>query len=47
LEVRWRGDDGVVVEEVFDADVVCIGRNTVPLVPNPRCLLLCLCTLLV
>jgi cation diffusion facilitator CzcD-associated flavoprotein CzcO len=35
-EVRWRGDDGVVAEEMFDSVVVCIGRNTVPLVPKIR-----------
>ncbi|TVU31756.1 hypothetical protein EJB05_23456 [Eragrostis curvula] len=32
--VEWRGEDGVVAEEVFDAVVVCIGHNTVPVVPE-------------
>ncbi|OEL15438.1 Flavin-containing monooxygenase FMO GS-OX-like 2 [Dichanthelium oligosanthes] len=34
--VAWRGEDGEVAEEVFDAVVVCNGRCTVPLVPKIR-----------
>ncbi|CAL4915497.1 unnamed protein product [Urochloa decumbens] len=32
--VAWRGEDGEVAEEVFDAVVVCNGHCTVPLVPK-------------
>nr|CAB3495299.1 unnamed protein product [Digitaria exilis] len=34
--VAWRGEDGEVAEEVFDAVVVCNGHCTVPLVPKIR-----------
>ncbi|CAN6324609.1 unnamed protein product [Urochloa humidicola] len=34
--VAWRGADGEVAEEVFDAVVVCNGHCTVPLVPKIR-----------
>ncbi|CAL4940547.1 unnamed protein product [Urochloa decumbens] len=34
--VAWRGEDGEVSEEVFDAVVVCNGHCTVPLVPKIR-----------
>ncbi|KAK3153262.1 hypothetical protein QOZ80_2BG0169920 [Eleusine coracana subsp. coracana] len=34
--VEWRGEDGAVAEEVFDAIVVCTGHCTVPLVPKIR-----------
>ena len=34
--VAWRGEDGEVAEEVFDAVVVCSGHCTVPLVPQIR-----------
>lgn len=34
--VTWRGEDGVVVEEVFDAVVVCNGHYTVPMMPKIR-----------
>ncbi|XP_015697074.2 flavin-containing monooxygenase FMO GS-OX-like 2 isoform X2 [Oryza brachyantha] len=34
--VAWRGEAGAVVEEVFDAVVVCNGHCTVPLVPKLR-----------
>ena len=34
--VAWRGEDGEVAEEVFDAVVVCSGHCTVPLVPKIR-----------
>ncbi|KAJ1296322.1 hypothetical protein BS78_01G291300 [Paspalum vaginatum] len=34
--VAWRGEDGEVAEEVFDAVVVCSGHCSVPLVPKIR-----------
>ncbi|RCV43860.1 hypothetical protein SEVIR_9G333800v4 [Setaria viridis] len=34
--VAWRGEDGEVAEEVFDAVVVCNGHCTAPLVPKIR-----------
>ncbi|KAG0549905.1 hypothetical protein BDA96_01G294500 [Sorghum bicolor] len=34
--VAWRREDGEVVEEVFDAVVVCNGHWTVPMVPKIR-----------
>ncbi|WVZ57595.1 hypothetical protein U9M48_007959 [Paspalum notatum var. saurae] len=34
--VAWRGEDREVVEEVFDAVVVCSGHCSVPLVPKIR-----------
>jgi hypothetical protein len=41
LEVRWRGDDGVVVEEVFDASSYASGATRCLCSQDPRCLLLC------
>jgi cation diffusion facilitator CzcD-associated flavoprotein CzcO len=34
--VAWRGEDGGVTEEAFDAVVVCSGHCSVPLVPEIR-----------
>lgn len=34
--VAWHGEDGKVVDEVFDAVVVCNGHWTVPMVPKIR-----------
>ncbi|CAD6212011.1 unnamed protein product [Miscanthus lutarioriparius] len=34
--VAWRGEDGEVVEEAFDAVVVCSGHCSVPLLPKIR-----------
>uniref|UniRef100_A0A804LNC2 Flavin-containing monooxygenase n=1 Tax=Zea mays TaxID=4577 RepID=A0A804LNC2_MAIZE len=34
--VAWRGEDGDVAEEAFDAVVVCNGHCSVPLVPKIR-----------
>lgn len=34
--VAWRGEDGDVTEEAFDAVVVCNGHCSVPLVPKIR-----------
>jgi cation diffusion facilitator CzcD-associated flavoprotein CzcO len=40
--VAWRGEDGEVTEEAFDAVVVCSGHCSVPLVPEIRGAFFCL-----